>query len=124
MAISPDACFVAVGSLLDHLCRHGNSVYSVAFTPDGKGLVSGLLDSSTWSSTRQLTMRAKPASGLARACWFTGHKDYVLSVAVSHDGQWVVSCSTDRGGQFWDKNRQAQLMLQGHKSSGECRMSY
>jgi len=59
-----------------------------------------------------------------RNSWFTGHKDYVLSVAVLHDGQWVVSCSKDRGGQFWDKNRQAQLMLQGHKSSGECRMSY
>jgi len=124
MAISPDARFVAVGSLLDHLRGHGNSVYSVAFTPEGKGLVSCLLDSSTWSSTRQLTMRAKLASGLARVCWFTGHKDYVLSVAVSHEGQWVVSCSKDHGGQFWDKNRQAQLMLEGHKNSGERRMSY
>jgi glucose repression regulatory protein TUP1 len=29
-------------------------------------------------------------------------KDYVLSAAVSHDGQWVVSGSKDRGVQFWD----------------------
>ena len=50
---------------------------------------------------------------------FTGHKDYVLSVAVSHDGKWVVSGSKDRGVQFWDANTAvAQCMLQGHKNSG------
>ncbi|KAI5116548.1 hypothetical protein M0805_001289 [Coniferiporia weirii] len=49
---------------------------------------------------------------------FTGHKDYVLSVAVSHDGQWVVSGSKDRGVQFWEqRTAQVQLMLQGHKNS-------
>ncbi|KAH8109008.1 chromatin associated protein [Phellopilus nigrolimitatus] len=49
---------------------------------------------------------------------FTGHKDYVLSVAVSHDGQWVVSGSKDRGVQFWEqRTAQVQLMLKGHKNS-------
>jgi glucose repression regulatory protein TUP1 len=61
---------------------------------------------------------------------FTGHKvwtfvedilwslssllqDYVLSVAVSHDGEWVVSGSKDRGVQFWDaKTGIVQCMLQ------------
>ena len=43
----------------------------------------------------------------------------MLSVAVSHDGQWVVSGSKDRGVQFWDaKTATAQCMLQGHKNSG------
>jgi general transcriptional corepressor TUP1 len=43
----------------------------------------------------------------------------VLSVAVSHDGQWVVSGSKDRGVQFWDaRSAIVQLMLQGHKNSG------
>jgi glucose repression regulatory protein TUP1 len=51
---------------------------------------------------------------------FVGHKDYVLSVAVSHDGQWVVSGSKDRGVQFWEsRTAQVQLMLQGHKNSGQ-----
>ena len=46
-------------------------------------------------------------------------QDYVLSVAVSHDGQWVVSGSKDRGVQFWDaKSAIVQLVLQGHKNSG------
>ena len=50
---------------------------------------------------------------------FIGHKDYVLSVAISHDGKWVVSGSKDRGVQFWDANTAvAQCMLQGHKNSG------
>jgi glucose repression regulatory protein TUP1 len=45
-------------------------------------------------------------------------KDYVLSVAVSHDGQWVVSGSKDRGVQFWDaRSAVVQCMLQGHKNS-------
>ena len=51
-------------------------------------------------------------------------QDYVLSVAVSHDGQWVVSGSKDRGVQFWDaKTAIVQLMLQGHKNSGRLHHS-
>ena len=50
-------------------------------------------------------------------------QDYVLSVAVSHDGQWVVSGSKDRGVQFWEaRTAVVQLMLQGHKNSGERRV--
>lgn len=42
-----------------------------------------------------------------------------MSVAVSHDGQWVVSGSKDRGVQFWDSRTAiVQCMLQGHKNSG------
>ena len=44
-------------------------------------------------------------------------QDYVLSVAVSHDGAWVVSGSKDRGVQFWDAHTAiVQCMLQGHKN--------
>ena len=50
---------------------------------------------------------------------FEGHKDFVLSVALTPDGAWVMSGSKDRGVQFWDpENGHAQLMLQGHKNSG------
>lgn len=49
----------------------------------------------------------------------------MLSVAVSHDGQWVVSGSKDRGVQFWDSRTAiVQCMLQGHKNSGTCSTSY
>ncbi|KAJ3497690.1 hypothetical protein NMY22_g19672 [Coprinellus aureogranulatus] len=33
---------------------------------------------------------------------FVGHRDFVLSVAVSHDGKWVVSGSKDRGVMWWE----------------------
>jgi WD40 repeat protein len=50
----------------------------------------------------------------------TCRQDFVLSVALTPDGQWVLSGSKDRGVQFWDPTTgHAQLMLQGHKNSGE-----
>ncbi|KAK0192449.1 WD40-repeat-containing domain protein [Armillaria mellea] len=111
---------VATGNLVERLRGHRDSVYSVVFTPDGKGIVSGSLDR---------TLKYWDVSGLAKGkqegdkpspCTmnFNGHKDYVLSVAVSHDGQWVVSGSKDRGVQFWDSRTAIMhCMLQGHKNS-------
>lgn len=165
VCISPDAKFVAAGSLdtvvriwevatgqlVERLKGHRDSVYSVAFTPDGKGLVSGSLDKTLkYWDVRPLMRNSDPktpsgsgpsgaglvkekemsvaggAGGGGSQCTmnFVGHKDYVLSVAVSHDGKWVVSGSKDRGVQFWDaQTAVAQCMLQGHKNSGECSCS-
>lgn len=137
---------VATGYLVERLTGHRDSVYSVAFTPDGRGIVSGSLDktlkqwdispllrSGTSGGRREpLPPPATPTGGSPGSAPtreggergsvamlnFAGHKDYVLSVAVSHDGQWVVSGSKDRGVQFWEaRNAQVQLMLQGHKNS-------
>ncbi|KAJ2713637.1 general transcription repressor, partial [Coemansia spiralis] len=48
----------------------------------------------------------------------SGHKDFVLSVAYSPDGNWIVSGSKDRGVQFWDpRTSLPHCMLQGHKNS-------
>ncbi|KIL58707.1 hypothetical protein M378DRAFT_86115, partial [Amanita muscaria Koide BX008] len=148
VAISPNGQFVAAGSLdtvvriwdvatghlVERLRGHRDSVYSVAFTPDGEGLVSGSLDKTLkyWdvsglllSGNANAVAATGGSSGSSREkipspCTmnFTGHKDYVLSVAVSHDGQWVVSGSKDRGVQFWDaRSAVVQCMLQGHKNS-------
>jgi glucose repression regulatory protein TUP1 len=137
---------VANGMLVERLRGHMDYVYSVAFTPDGKGLVNGSLDKTLkyWdvsglgvSSTAVVvgpsgkpvekeggggggssSVRKEEKGGSQCLMNFTGHKDYVLSVAVSHDGQWVVSGSKDRGVQFWDsRNAIVQCMLQGHKNS-------
>jgi WD40 repeat protein len=49
-------------------------------------------------------------------------QDFVLSVALTPHGDWVLSGSKDRGVQFWDPHTGvAQLMLQGHKNSGMAR---
>ena len=135
---------------MERLRGHRDSVYSVAFTPDGKGLVSGSLDKTSkyWdvsalglsaidaasagnlslgtpSSSANPTITntsaiTPPSSVPSSPCLmnFTGHNDYVLSVAVSHDGSWVVSGSKDRSVQFWDaRNGVVQCTVQGHKNS-------
>lgn len=154
-----------------------NRTYRVAFSPDGKCLVSGSLDRTlrVWDltgtkravevggkesiekglGTCQSTLNghkvgplstglaparpvagvllyrsALPRSGLAVASQpartqpqiisltLNDFQDYVLSVAISPDGQWVVSGSKDRSIQFWNiASGQAQFMLQGHKNS-------
>jgi glucose repression regulatory protein TUP1 len=108
---------------------HKDSVYSVAFSPDGRHLVSGSLDKTIkmWElNNGGFYNRAgvQPKSGKCIKT-FEGHKDFVLSVALTPDGQWVMSGSKDRGVQFWDPaTGQAQLMLQGHKNSGTLKSDY
>ncbi|CEP08672.1 hypothetical protein [Parasitella parasitica] len=134
VAISPDSRLVAAGSLdkvvrvwdavtgqlLERLEGHKDSVYSVAFMPDGKTLVSGSLDKTLRMWQLGTGERGYGNERGKSACIqvFTGHKDFVLSVATTPDGNWIVSGSKDRGVQFWDpRTGQTQFMLQGHKNS-------
>ncbi|KAF2176262.1 WD40 repeat-like protein [Zopfia rhizophila CBS 207.26] len=137
VAISPDNRFVAAGSLdksvrvwdvqsgqlvvrLEGEVGHKDSVYSVAFAPSGDRLVSGSLDKTIkmWELTTPSRMVPGAAPGGKCIRTFEGHKDFVLSVALTPHGDWVLSGSKDRGVQFWDPHTGvAQLMLQGHKNS-------
>ena len=129
VAISPNGQFVAAGSL-DKSVRiwdttsgvlvertegeqgHKDSVYSVAFSPNGSHLVSGSLDKTIrmWKLTNPRVpgglAQNQSVHGLTKGgdCirTFEGHKDFVLSVALTPDGAWVMSGSKDRGVQFWD----------------------
>ena len=138
---------VQTGYLVERLRGHGDSVRSVAFTPDGSGLISGSSDNKIkrWDLTpflqcdaymeplqpatssapvsvsapeRSMTIPAKGDGERGSVCTltFNGHKGWVRSVAVSHDGQWVLSGSDDKSVLFWDtRNAQAQFALHGHK---------
>ncbi|SAM09359.1 hypothetical protein [Absidia glauca] len=144
VAISPDSRLVAAGSLdkmvrvwdaydgklLEQLEGHKDSVYSVAFMPDGHTLLSGSLDKTLklWQLGGGGPKDARGYGGdrdrTRNQCkmTFVGHKDFVLSVACTPDGNWVVSGSKDRGVQFWDpRTGQTQFMLQGHKNSGKTK---
>ena len=135
VAISPDGNYVAAGSLdkivrvwdaktgylVERLEGHKDSVYSVTFSPNGKDLYSGSLDKTIkmWelASPRGMPMGNTPKGGVCRTT-FSGHKDFVLSVAPSPDGMWLISGSKDRCVHFWDpRTAQMQLLLQGHKNS-------
>ncbi|KAI9714870.1 MAG: general transcription repressor [Bogoriella megaspora] len=136
VALSPDSRYVAAGSLdksvrvwdtasgflverLEGEPGHKDSVYSVAFSPSGRELVSGSLDKTIkmWELSNPRMPGQGPSGGKCIRT-FEGHKDFVLSVALTPGGEWVLSGSKDRGVQFWDpQTGDAQLMLQGHKNS-------
>ena len=143
------------GVLLERFEGHSDSVYSVAFSPDGLSLVSGALDQSLkiWdlspSTVEFIKKRLNPRSIVNKKSrhTFTGHKDFVLSVAyigknssigrvntlgenyIGPGGEglseieWVVSASKDWTVTFWDcregvkKSNAAQFLLQGHVNS-------
>src|SRR6266446_7468100 len=75
---------------------HGAEVYSVAFSPDGKLLVTGSFDNTLklWdvASGKELKTYAGPQ----------GHTKQVLSVAFSPDGQFIASGGADNTLKIWD----------------------
>jgi len=68
------------------------SLTSVAYLPDGKGIVTAGADKMVrlWNSTDGKEVRQ-----------FTGHTDVVTSVAVTHDGSRVVAGSADKTVRIW-----------------------
>jgi WD40 repeat protein len=95
--------------LLNIFRGHTDSVYSVAFSADGKHVVSGSSDD---------TIRIWDAgTGELMAGPIEGHSDSVCSIAVSPDGQHVVSGSDDRTICTWDAET-GQLVgrpFEGHR---------
>ena len=84
------------------------SVYCIAFSPDGNRIVSGSDDRSVrvWN--------AKTGEQLRK---LRGHTNRVTSVAFSADGKRVVSGSDDKSARVWDAKTGKQLReLQGHSN--------
>ncbi|MHB1424443.1 MAG: WD40 domain-containing protein [Gemmataceae bacterium] len=82
---------------------HTEPVYSVAFTPDGKHVVSGSGDSTlkVWDSASGKEI--KSLGGLA------GDKKLVMSVSISPDGSLIASGGTDNTAKLWDFPSSAPL---------------
>ncbi|KAF9066516.1 WD40-repeat-containing domain protein, partial [Rhodocollybia butyracea] len=73
---------------------HTDYVYSVAFSPDGKKIVSGSND----SSVKIWTAKTRKAEGNP----LQGHTSGVTSVAFSPDGKQIVSGSYDNSVRIWN----------------------
>jgi WD40 repeat protein len=126
LAFSPDGKFLAsgvvdcgpadkplklwdaeTGQLLRTLEGHGDSVYFVGFSPDGKTLVSN------GGKDRTIQLWDTETGALLRT--LTGHSDYVASVTFSPDGNVLASGSFDTTVKLWDVRTGSLIRtLRGH----------
>jgi actin-like ATPase involved in cell morphogenesis len=132
IAISPDNRLLAsggadkeiklwdleTGQLLRTLTGHSHWVLSVAFAPDSGSLVSGGADNAvkvwnpgtgelvrTYGDSRSKLSNSQSWSSAnmgGRRERSQGHTDWVWSVAISSDGQRIVSCSEDGTIKVWN----------------------
>ncbi|KAG4432782.1 hypothetical protein IFR05_011734 [Cadophora sp. M221] len=95
-------------AMLQTLEGHTDYVSSVAFSPDGKQIVSGSRD--------QTVRRWDAATGQLLLPVLEGHTDVVSSVAFSPDSKQIVSGSWDRTVRRWDAVTGQPLLpaLEGH----------
>jgi WD40 repeat protein len=92
---------------------HTGAVYSVAFTPDERWLVS--------AGTDNAIRLAEFGNWRAPAVWLRGHTGHIYQVAVSPDARWLASASMDNTIRLWDvrqvttRQTEAPLVtLRGH----------
>src|SRR5262245_43914025 len=101
----PASGFTAPDELkLRGLQDHDSWVFAVAFSPDGRHVVSGAAD-----GTLQLW---EVASGAVRV--LAGHDGHVYAVAFSPDGRHVVSGSEDHTLRLWEVASGTARVLEGH----------
>ncbi|MCL2805159.1 MAG: caspase family protein [Treponema sp.] len=84
---------------------HTSEVYSVAFSPDGRHVVSGAGDSTIklWNVATGREIRT-----------FSGHSSNVFCIAFSPDGRQVISGSYDETIKIWDVTTGREIKTIGH----------
>src|SRR5262245_6643223 len=75
---------------------HTEALYAVAFSPDGKYVLTGSFDKTLKLWDAATGKEVKTFGGA------TGHQNLVLCTAFSPDGQMIASGSTDNTAKIWD----------------------
>ncbi|OKH39530.1 hypothetical protein FACHB389_07850 [Nostoc calcicola FACHB-389] len=87
---------------------HSNSVYSVAFSPDGKTIASASADN---------TVKLWNAATGKEIITLKGHSNYVYSVAFSPDGKTIASAGADNTVKLWNAATGKEIItLNGHSN--------
>jgi WD40 repeat protein len=85
---------------------HSSSIFSLAFSPDGKYLASGSEDR---------TVKVWNIDSQKEVTTLQGHRYSVRSVAFSPDGKYLASGSDDKTVKLWSVESQKEVTtLQGH----------
>ena len=96
------------GKCLREYTGHRLAVSALAFSPNGRFIVSGSKDD---------TIRVWEVASARCVMTLAGHEKSVLSVAVSADGHHILSGSEDRTLKLWDtKTGQCVKTFSGHKT--------
>jgi WD40 repeat protein len=97
---------VATGQATRTFAEHSNSVYSVAFAPDGRTALSG---------SRDMTLKLWDVATGRAIRTFAGHSNFVRAVAFAPDGRTALSGSHDNTPKLWDvATGQAIRTFAGH----------
>ncbi|MEH1919070.1 protein kinase domain-containing protein [Nostoc sp.] len=97
---------VAIGGQIHTLQGHSNSVYCVAYSPDGKTLATGSHDK---------TIKLWDVGTGREIYTLHGHFDSVYCVAYSPDGKTLATGSDDKTIKLWDVTTGGQILtIQAH----------
>jgi WD40 repeat protein len=95
----------ASGQLKQLLNGHDNAVFALAFSPDGKRLISGSGDNSAiiWEVESGRILHQ-----------LSGHQSSVVGVAFNGNGALVATASRDRTLKLWSADGELRSTLEGH----------
>ncbi len=96
VALAGGADEAALPGLVTTLKGHSESIYAIAFTPDGRHVVTGSGDRSVKVWETATGKELKTFAGTA------GHQNLVLGISISPDGSLIASGSSDNTTRIWD----------------------
>lgn len=92
----------STGEQLQELRGHAGSIASLEFTPDGQMIITASGFDDRAARHTDYTARLWDISTGTEQRTFRGHEGYIQDVAVSPDGNWMVTASMDSTARTWD----------------------